>query len=140
MECSACGESNEADARFCVRCGAALETTTEVMPVPIRRPSRSGNRIGVPSLHVVSGPLAGSVCVLNVTVTTVGRDPSNDLFLDDVTVSRRHAEFFRAGDEFRVRDLGSMNGTYVDGVRTEERGLPDGAHIRIGRYDIVFHA
>lgn len=140
MECPACGASNDADARYCVQCGAALEATTEVIAVPIEASrSISPRRVGVPALHVMSGPLAGSVCVLNETVTTIGRDPSNDLFLDDVTVSRRHAEIARTGDGFTVRDLGSLNGTYVDGVREEQKELRDGAHVRVGRYDIVFH-
>lgn len=140
MRCPACGASNDADARYCIRCGAAQETTTEVIAAPVEaRGLAPPQRIGVPAPHVVSGPLAGSACVLNETVTTIGRDPSSDLFMDDVTVSRRHAEIVRSDEGFRVRDLGSLNGTYVDGVREEQARLRDGAHLRVGRYDIVFH-
>jgi hypothetical protein len=140
MECRACGGANDDDALYCVRCGAALEATTEVIPGPLERPPRmSRPSVGAPALYVISGPLAGSVCRLNEAVTTIGRDPSNDLFLDDVTVSRRHAEIVHTVDGFRVRDLGSLNGTYVDGTRQEETVLRDGAHLRVGRYDVVFH-
>jgi pSer/pThr/pTyr-binding forkhead associated (FHA) protein len=139
MECGVCGGANDDDARYCVRCGAALEATTEVIPGPVERPlGMSQPRVGLPALHVISGPLAGSVCVLNETVTTIGRDPSSDLFLDDITVSRRHAEIVRSRDGFKIRDLGSVNGTYINGIRQEETHLRDGAHLRIGRYDVLF--
>jgi hypothetical protein len=140
MKCPVCGDWNEPDARYCIRCGSALESTIEFLPRPLEGFPRGDHpKTSTPSLRVVTGPLAGSLCALNETITTIGRDPSNDLFLDDVSVSRRHAEIVGTPDGFRVRDLGSLNGTYVDGVREEEKLLRDGAHLRIGRYDVVFH-
>ena len=70
-------------------------------------------------LVVRRGPNVGARFLLDADVTTAGRHPDADIFLDDVTVSRRHAEFVRTGTAFQVRDLGSLNGTYFDGVRIE---------------------
>ena len=63
-----------------------------------------------------------------------------DIFLDDVTVSRRHAEFLREGSEFTVRDLASLNGTYFDGQRIEQVVLTDGAEVQIGKFRLTFFA
>jgi pSer/pThr/pTyr-binding forkhead associated (FHA) protein len=91
-------------------------------------------------LVVRRGPNAGSRFLLDADLTTVGRHPDADIFLDDVTVSRRHAEFVRVGTSFQVRDLGSMNGTYFDGVRIESALLSDGAEVQIGKYRLTFSA
>jgi pSer/pThr/pTyr-binding forkhead associated (FHA) protein len=73
-------------------------------------------------------------------VTTVGRSPDSDIFLDDVTVSRRHAEFVRTVQGFLVRDVGSLNGTYVDRNLIQEALLRDGDEVQVGKYRLVFHA
>jgi pSer/pThr/pTyr-binding forkhead associated (FHA) protein len=73
-------------------------------------------------------------------VTTAGRHPDADIFLDDVTVSRRHAEFTRHGRRFEVKDLGSLNGTYFDGVRIESALLTDGAEVQVGKFRLTFYA
>ena len=86
------------------------------------------------------GPNAGSRFLLDSDVTTVGRAPDSDIFLDDVTVSRRHAEFARTAQGFLVRDVGSLNGTYVDRNRIEEALLADGHEVQVGKYRLVFHA
>ena len=85
------------------------------------------------------GPNAGSRFLLDADVTTVGRSPDSDIFLDDVTVSRRHAEFVRTAQGFLVRDVGSLNGTYVDRNRIEESMLADGHEVQVGKYRLVFH-
>ncbi|WP_368496360.1 FHA domain-containing protein [Herbiconiux sp. A18JL235] len=90
-------------------------------------------------LIVRRGPNAGARFLLDTAVTTVGRHPNADIFLDDVTVSRRHAEFARHGHSFVVRDLGSLNGTYVGGVRVEEALLDDGAEVQIGKFRLTFY-
>ena len=72
--------------------------------------------------------------------TTVGRHPESDIFLDDVTVSRRHAEFVREGGGFLVRDVGSLNGTYLDRERIDSAGLAGGDEVQIGKYRLVFLA
>jgi pSer/pThr/pTyr-binding forkhead associated (FHA) protein len=91
-------------------------------------------------LIVKRGANAGARFLLDQDVTTVGRHPNADIFLDDVTVSRRHAEFLRSGDEFTVRDLASLNGTYFDGERIEKIVLTDGAEVQIGKFRLTFFA
>lgn len=91
-------------------------------------------------LVVRRGPNTGARFLLDSDVTTVGRHPDADIFLDDVTVSRRHAEFLRHGTAFEVKDLGSLNGTYFDGVRIEAALLTDGAEVQIGKFRLTFYA
>jgi pSer/pThr/pTyr-binding forkhead associated (FHA) protein len=89
-------------------------------------------------LVVLRGPNAGSRFLLDRDVTTAGRHPDSDIFLDDVTVSRRHAEFYRQGARFLVRDVGSLNGTYVGRERIDEAELADGAEVQIGKFRLLF--
>ena len=91
-------------------------------------------------LVVRRGPNAGARFLLDADLTTVGRHPEADIFLDDVTVSRRHVEFLRHGTAFEVKDLGSLNGTYFDGVRIETALLSDGAEVQVGKYRLTFYA
>ena len=86
------------------------------------------------------GPNIGARFLLDADVTTVGRHPEADIFLDDVTVSRRHAEFIRHGSSFQIKDLGSLNGTYFDGVRIETGLLSDGAEVQVGKFRLTFYA
>jgi pSer/pThr/pTyr-binding forkhead associated (FHA) protein len=90
-------------------------------------------------LVVQRGPNAGARFLLDAERTTAGRRPESDIFLDDVTVSRKHAEFIRREGQFVVRDVGSLNGTYVDRDRIEEAVLKDGDEVQIGKYRLVFH-
>lgn len=89
-------------------------------------------------LVVTRGPNAGSRFTLDADMTTVGRHPHSDVLLDDVTVSRRHAEFYRREGRFLVRDVGSLNGTYVNRERVEEVTLARGEELQIGRFRLVF--
>ncbi len=92
-------------------------------------------------LIVRRGPNTGARFLLDTDVTAVGRHPDADIFLDDVTVSRRHAQFVRSGTAFAVRDLGSLNGTYLGGERFDgERALSDGDEVQIGKYRLTFYA
>jgi len=90
-------------------------------------------------LVVQRGPNAGARFLLDAERTTAGRQPSSDIFLDDVTVSRRHAEFVRDGERFRVRDVGSLNGTYVNRDRVDDVLLSAGDEVQIGKYRLTFH-
>jgi pSer/pThr/pTyr-binding forkhead associated (FHA) protein len=90
-------------------------------------------------LVVQRGPNAGARFLLDADRTTAGREPSSDIFLDDVTVSRRHAEFVRDGDSFRVRDVGSLNGTYVNRDRVDDVPLAAGDEVQIGKYRLTYH-
>ena len=89
-------------------------------------------------LLVMRGPNAGSRFRLDGELTTAGRHPDSDIFLDDVTVSRRHAEFYRQGARFTVRDVGSLNGTYVNRERIEEAELAGGDEVQIGKFRLLF--
>ena len=90
-------------------------------------------------LVVQRGPNAGARFLLDADRTTAGRRPDSDIFLDDVTVSRKHAEFVRRGSDFVVRDVGSLNGTYVQRDRIDEAVLKDGDEVQIGKFRMVFY-
>ena len=162
--CTQCGHSNAEDARFCSNCGAALRpapatTGSETSTITI---SGGGFEPGEPAekaeglsgadqaavdalppgsalLVVRRGPNSGSRFLLDSETTTAGRHPSSDIFLDDVTVSRRHAEFVRSGDGFAVRDVGSLNGTYVNRERIDETPLAGGDEVQVGKYRLVYY-
>ncbi len=89
-------------------------------------------------LLVQKGPNAGARYLLNSDRVSVGRNPENDVFLDDVTVSRKHAEFLRIGNSFSVVDSGSLNGTYVNGELAERTELVNGDSVQIGKYRLLF--
>lgn len=160
--CTACGKQSPDDARFCSQCGARL-----VAPQPAEPPAETTATIamgvgsdtssdralspvdaaavdGLPAGHalliVQRGPGAGSRFLLDLDLVTAGRHPESEIFLDDVTVSRRHAEFHRDGDDFSVRDVGSLNGTYVNRDRIDQVPLSDGDEVQIGKYRLVFFA
>ncbi|GAA5204561.1 FHA domain-containing protein [Microbacterium jejuense] len=93
---------------------------------------------GAALLLVRSGPTAGARYLLDGDVTTVGRHPEADIFFDDVTVSRRHAEITRSGTTFDLVDQRSLNGTYVNGERVDRATLSNGAEVRIGKFRLNF--
>lgn len=95
---------------------------------------------GSAMLVVQRGPNAGSRFLLDADMVTAGRHPDSDVFLDDVTVSRRHAEFRRSGNGFVVRDVGSLNGTYVNRDRVDEVSLGNGDEVQVGKYRLVYYA
>ena len=87
---------------------------------------------------VESGPKAGARYGLEADLTTVGRHSAADILLDDVTVSRQHVEVERSGDRYRVKDTGSLNGTYLNGDRIESSWLDEGDVLQVGRFKLVF--
>jgi pSer/pThr/pTyr-binding forkhead associated (FHA) protein len=153
--CNQCGHLNPPGANFCSSCGAVLEHsrdqgTTTMTFVPVESAGEVGDDdvtvnldadaslFGV--LVVKRGPNAGSRFTMENQVTKVGRHPESDIFLDDVTVSRRHAEFVHDGDRYLVRDVGSLNGTYLNRDRLEEAELHSGDEVQIGKFRLVFLA
>jgi hypothetical protein len=158
--CTQCGQQNPEDSRFCARCGAPLtvpgpsgapvESTTTISMPGIDAGEDHGEEFGdvgvesLPSgsalLVVKRGPNAGSRFLLDKDLTTVGRHPESDIFLDDVTVSRRHAEFVREDAGFTVRDVGSLNGTYLNRERIESTSLESGDEVQIGKFRLVYFA
>ncbi|GAB2672834.1 FHA domain-containing protein [Thalassiella azotivora] len=95
--------------------------------------------LGSALLVVQRGPNSGARFLLDSERTTVGRHPDSNIFLDDVTVSRKHAEFVRDGQGFRVRDVGSLNGTYVNRDRVDDVPLRSGDEVQVGKYRMTYH-
>jgi len=146
--CTRCGHANPDDARFCAGCGYALHGDVTVSLQPVEGDDDAHDEFPFPHdelgsgqglLLVTRGPNAGSTYLLDADATTVGRSPDSDVFLDDVTVSRAHASVERrAGAAWFVRDVGSLNGTYVNGEQVDETTLATGDHIQIGRFKLTF--
>ncbi len=155
--CTNCGHQNPAEARFCSQCGTRLapsaaaesesETTATIQFDVAERGLGQSESAAVDALPegqallvVQRGPSAGSRFLLNAEVVTAGRHPDSEIFLDDVTVSRRHAEFRREASAYTVTDVGSLNGTYVNRDRIDSVTLQDGDEVQIGKYRLVFFA
>lgn len=96
--------------------------------------------VGSALLVAHAGPNQGARFLLDQDVTTTGRHPNADIFLDDVTVSRKHAEFRRSGEGFLVVDSGSLNGTYVNHDRVDSVALRSGMEVQIGKFRLTFYA
>ncbi|MBR3159254.1 MAG: FHA domain-containing protein [Atopobiaceae bacterium] len=118
---------------------------TEVFRMPSADatiPDLMGGSIAKPSITIVKGPMAGESFELDDPIITLGRDPKNSVFLNDMTVSRHHAriDLSGIGSGFAtVEDLGSLNGTWVDGAIVSRAVLKDGSTIQIGTFRMVFH-
>ncbi len=157
--CTRCGHENLEDAAYCSSCGALLRqagdsgtSTISLHAIDGLEPEVSdqltaADQAAVEALPrdcalliVQRGPSAGSRFLLDSDLITAGRHPESDIFLDDVTVSRRHAEFIRGAGEFRVRDVGSLNGTYVNRERIDDSPLANGDEVQIGKFRLVFFA
>jgi pSer/pThr/pTyr-binding forkhead associated (FHA) protein len=168
--CTECGHRNPDDARFCSQCGKRLvredapaaseaqetpgETTATITFGAPGKPEADERAAlneadaaavdalpaGSALLVVQRGPSAGSRFLLDTELVSAGRHPESEIFLDDVTVSRRHAEFRRGPKGYRVADVGSLNGTYVNRDRIDEVELQGGDEVQIGKYRLVYFA
>ena len=150
--CSNCGHRNALGANFCSSCGGVLEsgapdtTTITFHPITPSDPVTDEMPVVVEELGadeamliVQKGPKAGSRFLLGADVVTAGRHPESDIFLDDITVSRRHAEIRRAaGGTFLACDVGSLNGTYLNRERIDTAILRHGDELQIGKFKLVF--
>jgi ribosomal protein L40E len=143
--CPECGFQNPEAANYCARCGAHLvraeesETTMTFTPEEAEEELGLPEGIGGPALVVRSGGgRAGETFPLEHDRVTVGRSPDCEIFLDDVTVSRKHAALTRDGNGFSIQDEGSLNGTFVNKKRVEGAQLEDGDEIQIGKYRLTF--
>jgi len=148
--CARCGHQNPEDARFCSSCGAPLgaagddETTLTLSAVEAATEEDELERYldglapGVGLLVVRHGPNAGSSFRLDEKVTAIGRHPDSDIFLDDITVSRRHVVIQRDDDGYTLRDVGSLNGTYVNRKRVDEARLRHGDEVQVGLFRLTF--
>ncbi|MGH9185682.1 MAG: FHA domain-containing protein [Acidimicrobiales bacterium] len=150
--CNNCGHKNPLGSNFCSSCGQALELdpgehTTITFAVDAGETADEELTFdldeipaGAGMLVVTRGPIAGSRFAVTKKLTTLGRHPDSDIFLDDITVSRRHAELAREGDQFTVRDVGSLNGTYLNRQRMEKAAMHNGDELQVGKFKLVFFA
>jgi hypothetical protein len=145
--CARCGHNNPDEARFCSSCGAALsadETTLTLSAVEAADEEDDLAKYleelppGVGLLVVRTGPETGSSYRLDRKATAIGRHPDSDVFLDDITVSRRHVVIDKTDTGYVLRDVGSLNGTYVNKKRVDESPLRYGDEVQIGRYRLSF--
>ncbi len=149
--CNGCGHRNPPQSGFCSACGSVLDVPEERTIVlskvdPLQDAPGDFDNVAVSStdLHsgrgllvVRSGAQSGSRYSLD-GVTTIGRHPDSAICLDDVTVSRRHAEIVLTSGRYVVRDLGSLNGTYVNQMRIDDFALEQGDELQVGKYRMVF--
>ncbi len=149
MYCTNCGHKNPLGANFCSSCGAPLESAgSDPATVTLQVDSVGGGEEVAVDLDefaaggimvVTRGPNAGSRFVLDAPFITAGRHPDRDIFLDDVTVSRHHVELERQDSgAYLVRDVGSLNGTYLNRERIEEAELHHSDELQIGKFKLVY--
>jgi pSer/pThr/pTyr-binding forkhead associated (FHA) protein len=147
--CPECGFQNPEAANYCAKCGALLVkdesgSDTTMSYTPEEGDEESADileeiKTDGPALVVRSGGgRAGEHFLLENEQTTVGRSPDCDVFLDDVTVSRRHAEVLKRDRQFFIEDKGSLNGTFLNRRRIEAGQLEDGDEVQIGKYKLTF--
>ena len=150
--CNQCGHRNPPEAAFCSSCGGVLDrlsdhTITLAKTDPLLDAVGPEDDIVVKlgdlsveaaSLVVRNGPQAGAAMSLAADVTRLGRAIDGEISLDDITVSRQHAEIIRTGQAYLVRDSGSLNGTYVNSARIDESLLAQGDELQIGKFRLVF--
>lgn len=149
--CPSCNHNNDFQANFCSSCGErigggpdakteAIEVIEEAEETAERShlADREGFDENVGILVVDQGPKGGSRYALDSECITAGRHPESDIFLDDVTVSRRHVEITNEGGAYRAKDVGSLNGTYINKQLVEDEPLEDGDELQIGRFKLLF--
>ena len=145
--CPECGYNNPEAARFCAKCGAALvvpetgELTEEFAIGGIGEFIDTLDDLGLDGAVLVvrsGGGRAGEIFALADSPTVIGRSPECGVFLDDVTVSRKHAVFTQDGERWKLEDQGSLNGTFVNRERADSVVLSDGDEIQIGKYRLTY--
>ncbi len=150
--CNQCGHRNPPDSNFCSSCGSALDslddrTITLSTIDPLQDAPGHDDDLVVPVgelptevgvLIVRAGAQAGTRFPLTESLTRLGRHPESEISLDDITVSRRHAEIERTPDGYLVSDAGSLNGTYVNQERVDQLLLHHGDELQIGKFRLVF--
>jgi hypothetical protein len=149
VRCARCGQEAPPGANFCPHCGQALVGRGEAatVSVPVLETEEGPEAILEPRLPIPAGKaalvmkrgtLAGAIYMLDKDVVRIGRHPDSDIHLDDITVSRRHAEIHYEDGSYVIKDAGSLNGTYVNRERVEERRLVSGDEIQVGKFKLLF--
>ena len=144
-ECPECGAEVKSEMKFCAECGAKLDTSQSTVSYAPSfgedlEPTTSGGaeEAALIEMDQVEGTAGRRMHDLTDEVVTVGRGQESNIFLDDVTVSRKHAEIMHKENGYRIRDVGSLNGTYVNRVRVDAVDLRNGDEIQIGKYRFRF--
>ncbi|MGI6216494.1 MAG: FHA domain-containing protein [Coriobacteriales bacterium] len=142
--CPVCNAPLAKGAAVCERCGFKLVGRTEQFPVVDQtggnvEPHASTPHNGNPTLTILKGPMAGQEFHLTSFPLVVGRDPSCDLFLNDMTVTRKHASIDIIDNEVVITDLNSLNGTWVDGQVRDSAVLKNGTIVQIGTFTMGFN-
>lgn len=151
MYCHNCGHRNPQGSNFCGTCGAALQPEDAAdTTVTFQAGEAEAEAFEELSVHIEDldegkailvirrGPEAGTKFILDKDVITCGRNKDGDIFLDDVTVSRKHCEISRGEHGFEISDVGSLNGTFVNRNRVETAPLSNADEIQIGKFRLVF--
>jgi pSer/pThr/pTyr-binding forkhead associated (FHA) protein len=148
--CHNCGHRNPEGVNFCSSCGHALiadgdDATITLHPTDEAETTEDRPEVtlvevphGAGVLVVTRGPNIGARYLLGEHVVKAGRHPESDIFLDDITVSRRHVEIAPTDGGYSVRDVGSLNGTYVNRERIDEAQLAPGDEVQIGKFKLVY--
>lgn len=152
MNCSACGQVDQEQGKPCSNCGVvfSLFEATGVIPLPesdtsetslIEISKLANIAADGAALVVRKGPLEGvrfDLVARDGQIISVGRSPESSIFLDDVTVSRKHATISRVQGQWQITDAGSLNGTYINKSRVESANLASGDELQIGKYRFSF--
>jgi pSer/pThr/pTyr-binding forkhead associated (FHA) protein len=145
--CPECGYNNPESARFCAKCGSALVVPEEGEQTETFAIGETGDSLdtlgdlaldGAVLVVRSGGGRSGETFALSESPTVIGRSPECGIFLDDVTVSRKHAVFAKTGDRWTLEDQGSLNGTFVNRQRVDTAALSDGDEIQIGKYRLTY--
>jgi hypothetical protein len=143
-ECPECGAEVTAAMKFCAECGTKLDlgqSTVSYAPSfgeDIESGTSGAEGAALIEMDQVEGTAGRRMHDLGYEVVTVGRGQESSIFLDDVTVSRKHAEIVHGENGYRIRDVGSLNGTYVNRVRVDAVDLRNGDEIQVGKYRFRF--
>jgi hypothetical protein len=148
MYCEHCGHNNSDEANFCSSCGAAMSKTDTPVTItfsPVSGAAEEEFEVDFKDLSpdtgvivVKRGPNPGQKFILEKDAIKIGRHPKSDIFLDDITVSRRHAEIKLTEDGHYIKDEGSLNGTYLNRERIDEAKLRSGDEIQIGKFKLIY--
>lgn len=149
MYCNSCGQKNPEGSKFCSSCGHAMcsdDTTITFVAIDTDEDASQQLDLQLDELEpdqallvATKGSNVGARYLIDQSVTRIGRHPDSEIFLDDITVSRRHSEILASDCQFTVKDAGSLNGTYVNKERVDSASLRTGDELQIGKFRFVFY-
>lgn len=142
LNCGVCGSIIEENSSVCSSCGSDVTASTTITFSVLKEDESKHDIVVFPKekaqLVVVKGPNIGDSYTVDDGEIALGRDPISEIFLNDITVSRKHAIIELVDEKFMIKDVGSLNGTYINGVRLDEAVLNHGDQLQIGKYKLLF--